>query len=515
MRLPGRSGSGPPPSTDASLDTRVWGRRYGGPHPGWWGLGLMILLAIGSYLAYTKELPWSNPGYTLTATFENAATLRETAPVRIAGVNVGEVIEIESAGDAANVTFTVKDEGLPIHSDAQIEIRPRLFLEGNFFLDLRPGSPSGPELSDGGQIPMTQTSTAVQLDEVLSILSEPQRSGLQRLLEGFGTALTYEPTAEDDVDQDEVVQGETAAESLNDAFKHGGPAGRDSAIVADALHGERPGDLAKMIDSTGVVFQKLGTREEELADLITNLNITAGAFAAESQNLSLSVELLDPTLNETEDSLAALNAALPPLRALAIESRPSFQELPDTIAALTPWLEQTELLLRDEELGGTARVLREAAPGLAQVAASSKDLFPQMELAGLCTTQNLVPAADSEITSDAAGAQFNIGEPNFQELFYTAAQLASAGQPFDGNGPYLRLQPGGGAQFLRAENPGGLPGLDTRNFGYGAEAPIGIQPALPDGVPAFRMDVPCHTNDVPNLNGAAAAMGPPDLVPAP
>ena len=285
--------------------------------------------------------------------------------------------------------------------------------------------------------------------------------------------------------------------------------------MADALHGERQGDLAKMIDSTGVVFQKLGTREEELADLITNLNVTAGAFASESQNLSRSVELLDPTLNETEDSLAALNAALPPLRALAIESRPSFQELPDTIAALTPWLEQTELLLRDEELGGTARVLREAAPGLAQVAASSKDLFPQMELAGLCTTQNLVPAADSEITSDAAGAQFNIGEPNFQELFYTAAQLASAGQPFDGNGPYLRLQPGGGSQFLQAENPGGIPGQDTRNFGYGADVPDGIQPALPDGVPAFRMDVPCHTNDVPNLNGAAAAAGAPDLVPAP
>ena len=65
----------------------------------------------------------------------------------------------------------------------------------------------------------------MQLDEVLAALSEPTRKGLQRLLEGFGTALTYEPTAEDDLDQDPIVQGETAAESLNDAFKHGGPGG--------------------------------------------------------------------------------------------------------------------------------------------------------------------------------------------------------------------------------------------------------------------------------------------------
>ena len=100
MRFPGRS-SKTPPSTDPSLDPRVWGRRYGGPHPAWWGLVLIVLLAILSFLAYTKKLPWSDPGYTLTATFENAATLRETAPVRIAGVNVGKVIDVESEGDAA------------------------------------------------------------------------------------------------------------------------------------------------------------------------------------------------------------------------------------------------------------------------------------------------------------------------------------------------------------------------------------------------------------------------------
>jgi phospholipid/cholesterol/gamma-HCH transport system substrate-binding protein len=493
-------------------DPRIWGRRYRGPHPAWWGVLMVILLAIGSYFAYTKELPWSDEGYTLSATFENAATLRATSPVRIAGVNVGEVTEVEAEGDAAKVTFTVSEEGRPIRSDAEIEIRPRLFLEGNFFLDVRPGSPSAPELEDGGEIPITQTATAVQLDEVLTALQQPTRRGLQRLLEGFGTALMYEPTAADDLTQDEIVQGETAAQSLNDAFSYGGPAGKNTAIVADALRGEQPRDLARMIDATGAVFAKLATVEGDLSDLVTNLNTTAGAFASESQNLSESVRELGPTLSETETSLRALSDALPPLRALAIESRPGIQELPATIAALEPWLRQTRLLLQPSELGGTARILRQAAPGLAGVAAGSKSLFPAMRLTGLCTTQNLVPAADSEITSDAAG--FNTGESNWNELFYGAVQLAGAGSPFDGNGPYLRVQPGGGDVLVQAPNPGG-PINETANFGNAVVVPDGIQPVLPDAPPPFRMDVPCHQNDVPDLNGVAAAAGPSDLVPAP
>ena len=73
---------------------------------------------------------------------------------------------------------------------------------------------------------------------MLTALQAPTRAGLQRLLDGFGTALNYEPTAADDADQDPDVQGESAAEALNDAFRYGGPAGRGTAIVAEALRGE-------------------------------------------------------------------------------------------------------------------------------------------------------------------------------------------------------------------------------------------------------------------------------------
>ena len=56
--------------------------------------------------------------------------------MRIAGVEVGKVISTERDGDATTVTFTVEGEGRPIHNDAFAEIRPRIFLEGNFFIEL-------------------------------------------------------------------------------------------------------------------------------------------------------------------------------------------------------------------------------------------------------------------------------------------------------------------------------------------------------------------------------------------
>ena len=100
--------------------------------------------------------------------------------MRIAGVNVGKVTEVELApdGEAANVTFTIDEEGLPLHDDARITIRPRLFLEGNFFVDLKPGTPDSPQLDSGDTIAITQTSTPVQLDQVLTALQSDSREDL-------------------------------------------------------------------------------------------------------------------------------------------------------------------------------------------------------------------------------------------------------------------------------------------------------------------------------------------------
>ena len=187
-------------------DERIFGRHYRGPSPATIGLLVALLAAAGIYLAFAKHIPFTGHGYELHATFENAATLKQDSPVRIAGVNVGKVTSVQSKGNTAQATFTVTDEGQPIHNDATVTIRPRLFLEGNFFLDLHPGSPSAPDLQSGGTIPVTQTATAVQLDQILTSLQANSRGSLKRALEGYGNALTHIPTASENATQDPDVQ---------------------------------------------------------------------------------------------------------------------------------------------------------------------------------------------------------------------------------------------------------------------------------------------------------------------
>lgn len=472
------------------------------------GLILLVIMVVVSYLAYTKELPFQDSGYELHARFDNAATLRADSPVRIAGINVGKVTSVESAGDAAEVTFTVDEEGLPIHDDAQIEIRPRLFLEGNFFLDVQPGSPSAPDLPDGGMVDITQTSTAVQLDEVLTALQSDSRTDLQKLLKGYGTTLTHEPTPAEDADQDQDVQGETAAESLNDTFAYGGPAGRDTAIVQDALHGQSEHDLSGLFKAQRDTLEKLVGHESQLQGLITNLNITTGALASEQSNLAASIRELAPTLEEGQPSLLHLSNALPPLRAFARAMEPSVAELPGTIRAGMPWLGQAKLLLRDDELGGLARLLGDAAAPLARTSRSALELFPTIDELSRCVGGVLEPTGSTVINDG-----FSTGEPNFHEFFFGAVNQAGVLGNFDGNGPYQRIQSGGGDTLLSAPNPHGQD-LDGHRkvFGNGPELPGGVQPVVPSGgAPPFKTSVPCYQNDVPDVNGPAGAVAPPDL----
>jgi phospholipid/cholesterol/gamma-HCH transport system substrate-binding protein len=490
-------------------DERIYGRHYRGPRP--WVIGAIAAVILGAltYLAFVKDIPFVGEDYELHATFENVATLRRDAPVRIAGVDVGEVTGIESRGTAAEVTFTVEDEGRPIHEDATIEIRPRLFLEGNFFLDLRPGSPSAPELDGGAEIPMTQTSTAVQLDEILAALDSDSRANLQDLLEGYGEALTHEPTPAEDADQDPDVRGETAAESLNDAFRYGVRSTRDTAIVNEAFLGTQPHDLSRLIAAQQDVFAELVTVESDLQDLITNFNTTTGALAAESENLSETIRLLAPTLENGEPALRHLSDALPPLRALAREAVPGVRELPGTIDAGLPWLRQTKRLLTDRELGGLARDLQGAAPSLAKTTETALRLFPELTRASRCVSRVLVPTGDIVI-DDYGTPSLSTGQPNFNEFFYGAVNLAGESQNFDGNGAYVRFQSGGGNQLVRAKNPAS--GLGPV-YGMAAAAPQGTRPTYTTNVPPFRQDVPCFQNPIPNVTGTGGGGLPGDVGP--
>jgi len=470
------------------------------------GVLAAIVILILTYFAYTKELPWSSEGYTATATFSNATTLRPDAPVRIAGVNVGKVTKIDPNGDNADVTFTVDAEGLPLHDDATITIRPRLFLGGNYFLDLRPGSPSAPDLPDGGTIPVTRTATAVELDEVLTALQRPDRKNLGLLLEGYGSALVDKPTPKNDIGMDPDVVGLSGAQAINKSFDYGGRAGKSSSQVSEALLGEQAGDLRGLIKASGSVFQQLASRDQQLSELITNFSVTTGAFASEATNLQNTLAQLAPTLEQAQTQLPVINSAFPPLRAYARELTPAVKELPSTIKAGTPWLYQADKLMQKNELAGIVGDLHTATPNLSAGTANLTGLLDQLGKFSRCQSNVLVPTGDVVIND-----QFSTGQPTFRDFFYGATSEAGEGGNFDGNGPFLRVQPGGGPVSVSEPYPqGGAGGAfpDTTNWARTISAPLGTQPLKPSKEPPLRSDVACGTQDIPDLNGPQGTVGP-------
>jgi phospholipid/cholesterol/gamma-HCH transport system substrate-binding protein len=467
----------------------------------------ILVFTIGPYLAFTKHVPFTGYGYTLNATFSNGVNISTNSPVRIAGVDVGKVISVGRDGNNTKVTFTISDKGRPIHDDAFAQIRPRIFLEGNFFVDLNPGSPSAPEFDSGGTIPVSRTSTSIQLDQILTALQSPVRADLSRLLEGLGTAFTHKPTAAEDATQLPEVKGKTGAEGLNGAFRYGGDAGRYGAQVTNAFLGTSPKDLSRLVSGAGRTFGALVRNEADLQGLIVNFNTFTGALAAQSTNLSTTVQRLGPTLRVGRKSLVSLNRLLPPLRAWAIEFRPAVAELPALISAGEPWLAQARPLLSGKEAGGVARLLQESAPGLAGAAQAGKaNTIPQINRISLCTSRVFVPTSNQTIED-----RFQTG-PSYREFFYYLANFAGWGQNFDGNGPYLRLQPGGGDTLVKQENPSGNLSTDKQNWANTVVPPIGVQPQL-GGRPPKKPEVRCSTQPVPDVNGRLGQVGAPTLTP--
>jgi phospholipid/cholesterol/gamma-HCH transport system substrate-binding protein len=464
----------------------------------------LLIFTIGPYLAFTGHVPFTSYGYELKATFSNGVNISANSPVRIAGVNVGRVIATERDGNATTVTFTVEGKGQPIHDDAFAAIRPRIFLEGNFFVDLSPGSPSAPALSSGDTIPVSHTSTWVQIDQVLSALQAPVRADLSHLLESYGTALTHKPTAAEDKTQLPEVRGKTAAAALNGAFHYGGDAGKYSAQVTNALLGTEPHDLSKLVAGAGRTFGALSRHEEDLKGLIVNFDVFTGALASQSANLSATIQHLAPTLQTFHSSLVSLNRTLPPLRAWAIELRPSVAQIPAWIKAGRPWIEQARPLLSGKEAGGTARLLREGTPGLAGAAQAGKAVaLPQLNRISLCSNKVLTPTFNQTIND-----QFSTGGPNYREFLYTLADFSGWGANFDGNGTFLRVQPGGGSVLVEQKNPNGNLSTDKRDYAHTIAPPLGTQPQL-GGKPPKKPNVRCDSNPVPDLNAGLGQVGAP------
>jgi ABC-type transporter Mla subunit MlaD len=394
----------------------------------------------------------------------------------------------------------IADRGRPIHRDARLRIRPRIFLEGNFFVELQPGTGRAGELDSGATVPVSQTASPVQIDQVLTSLQSDTRADLRRLVQGLGDALAGQPSRGEDATQDADVRGETAGQALNDSLDDAPEALRGTAIVNEALQGSELHDLSRLVAGGRRVAAALARRERTLQDLISSFNRTAAAFAGEQRNLRRTVALLPEVLDAADPALDRLNASFPATRSFAREALPAVRQTPATITAALPWVEQTRRLVSPAELQGLVNELRPAIDDLSQVVDDSVTLLPQIDLIDRCLLDVVLPTGDVVIQDPP----LTTGIENYKEFFQALVGLAGESQNFDGNGQYTRFQPGGGSQTVSTGDVAGTGPL----FGNAAEAPLGTRPAFPGRRPPYRRGEPCHAQPPPALNAARTGSGP-------
>ncbi|HEX6712655.1 MAG TPA: MlaD family protein [Thermoleophilaceae bacterium] len=470
-------------------------RRHDGMSPFRAGLLAIIVVAVASYFAFSQSNPFSKP-YHVTAYFANANNLKPNAAVRIAGVEVGKVKSVAPA-DAktgeAKVEMEIMDKGLPLHKDAQVKVRPRIFLEGNMFVDIQPGTPESPVLKSGGSIPASQTAAPVQFEQVLRVLQRDTRSDLQTLLKEFAKGLDG-----------------GGAQAFNRSIPYWTPAYKYSSLANDATLGQQPHDLSKLVRAQGEVFKSLSADEQALGDLVTNLNVTFGAFASQDQNLRAAIPALDNVLKVGSPALASLNDALPSLRRFAHDALPATKSSLPTIEQSMPFVTQARRLVSKAELRGLAKDLRPTIPALAKLNSSTIPFLDQSRALSACTSNVLVPFANKPIPDPI----FDVPNSTFlHDSNHGFVALAGESRINDGNTPMFHVQQGAGpfSVVQTSQDLGKMVSFGGMDF-----KPEGTMPAKPDKRPAFRPGTPCEKQQVADLNaprGAAEALAHPDPQP--
>jgi virulence factor Mce-like protein len=452
---------------------------------------VVVGLVLGTLLVFLKSNPFAG-GYELRGVFSSVNQLKGGSEVRIAGLRVGKVRAIEAGpGRTAIVTMRIEDTGRPIYADATLAVKPRLLLEGNAYIDLRPGRPNAPELSSGTTIPLSRTAVTPQLDQVLDVFDLPTRGALHRAIAELATGLGAGGARR--------AGAPTGVDGLRRAVRELDAALGSVTRVAGAARGTRPGDLARAIGGSADVTSQLARHPHALGEMVTNFNRVTWALAAHDRALAASVSGFDDVLKAAPATLTALDGALPTLTKFGDALRPTLHAAPDTLRKTNLLLHQVRALMRRSELAGLVDGLEPVTANLPALERDLQTLFGLVKPVTDCITTHVVPTLDTKIED----GPHTTGDPVWLDLLHAFTGFSSFSSAVDGNGGTVRLGVTGGEQTVS----GVIPGLG-RVAGMQPEAPMGVRPTwLGYGVePPYRPDLPCADQKQPDLG---ARSGPP------
>ncbi|MFI2432963.1 MCE family protein [Streptomyces sp. NPDC018693] len=271
------------------------------------GLTTLALLAVAAFNA--DDLPLIGGGETYSAAFSEAGGLGPGDEVRIAGVKVGEVEEVDLDGDHVKVTFEVDDEAA-FGADTGASIRVKTIL-GAKYLALHPKGPG--RLEPGAEIPLARTVSAYDVVQAFSDLTTTtEEVDTERLAKALDTIST---TFEDS--PDEVRASIEGLSRISQTV-----ASRDQALrgLLDRAHGvtgvlaDHTKDFTTLVEDGDKLFQEISRRRAAIHTLLTSsaqLGIELSGLVSENrEQIGPALKNLNTFVSMLERNQASLDRSV-------------------------------------------------------------------------------------------------------------------------------------------------------------------------------------------------------------
>lgn len=297
--------------------------------------------------------------YLVRAVFDNGSFVIAGEDVKIAGVKVGTIKDVDLTEDnKAAVVLRIDDPAfVPFRKDAECQIRLQSLI-GEQFVECKPtrarkpGEEAAPVLEkveEGrgeGQylLPADNNITPVAEDLLRNIPRMPQREGFRLILNELGAGLAGN------------------GERLREAVRRANPALKETDRVIKIL-ADQDRLLARLVDQSDQVLAPWAKRRKETADFIREAGATAVASAEEGDDIERNFERFPGFLREFRPTMDAFSG-------FADQMTPALNSLDSEGEAISDVVQR---------LGPFTRSATPALIGLGDFADRGRRLFPAIE----------------------------------------------------------------------------------------------------------------------------------------
>jgi phospholipid/cholesterol/gamma-HCH transport system substrate-binding protein len=246
-----------------------------------------------------------NGGTEYKVTLINAGQLVNGDDVQVGGRRVGSIDDISLTNhNQAQLKITVDSDFAPLHRGTTAVVRATSQSGvANRYLALSPGPNSAPSLPAGYNLPVTSTTSIVDLDQIFNTLNPKTVADFKHVIQGF------------------EISYSGVGKQANEGFRLLNPFLSTSRRTFGELNSDEHA-LERLVVDTSELSGALAQRAPDLSLLIHNLNLMMGALASQSDALSASIAKLPGFMRQANTTFVNLRATLDDLDPLINASKP-------------------------------------------------------------------------------------------------------------------------------------------------------------------------------------------------